>query len=199
MECYNLRWELRASDGDCLKRIIFFDGDGTLWYPKKTKYSKPPWSVYNDARTRRNPLKHQMLMPNVLKTLRYLKARGIKMAIISTQPDRCKKDRRERLLKKLRYFGILEFFDYIEPSKVVSKRDKPDSKGKQMISVLRRARLPKSSALMVGDLYGHDYLPARKAGIDAVLIDGFTYPRESAGFSRVRRKIHDISGIKRYI
>ncbi|EQD64315.1 haloacid dehalogenase superfamily enzyme, subfamily IA [mine drainage metagenome] len=182
-----------------LKRIIFFDGDGTLWYPKRTKYNKPPWSVYVDSRTKRNPLKHQTLTPHTLETLKSLKRKGIKLAVISTQPGKYKKDRDAHLHMKLRHFGISRFFDYVEASKVVANHTKPDAKSVQMLKVLRKAHLPKSSALMIGDLYESDYAQAKKIGIDAVLIDRFEIARSDHRYSRVRKRAHDVSGVIKYI
>ena len=37
-----------------MKKIIFFDGDGTLWYPKKTKYKEHPVWLYRDPITKKN-------------------------------------------------------------------------------------------------------------------------------------------------
>ncbi|MGC8537912.1 MAG: HAD-IIIC family phosphatase [Candidatus Micrarchaeia archaeon] len=182
-----------------MKKIIFFDGDGTLWYPRKTKFSAPPWVVYKEGGDMHAELKRQMLMPNVKKTLKSLKKRGIKLAIISTQPDRTKRERDARLHAKLKHFGIAQFFDYVEASKAVAHHAKPDSKDNEISKILKRTHLPKSSALMIGDQYGGDYLPAKKAGISAVMIDGFTYKRNDRRHSRVRRKIHDIGGIFKYL
>jgi hydroxymethylpyrimidine pyrophosphatase-like HAD family hydrolase len=36
-----------------MKKIIFFDGDGTLWYPKKTKYKEHPVWLYIDPVTKK--------------------------------------------------------------------------------------------------------------------------------------------------
>lgn len=180
-------------------KLIFFDGDGTLWYPKKTKYKAPPWIVYNKNEDLNKTLKRQMLIPNVRKTFKYLKKNGIKLAIISTQPDKTKKMRDERLHSKLKYFGIEKFFDYVESSKVVSNHAGLSSKDKEILKILKRTHIPKSSALMVGDVYESDYLPAKRVGIKAVLVDGFKYEGKSRLGLRIRRKIYDISEILMYI
>ncbi|MEM0149757.1 MAG: HAD hydrolase-like protein [Candidatus Micrarchaeaceae archaeon] len=182
-----------------MKKIIFFDGDGTLWYPRETKYSKPPWSVYADEEAKGSALKRQMLTPHAFETLKYLKSKGIKLAIISTQPDKYKKERDARLYMKLKHFGIAKFFDYVEASKPVAHHAKPDAKDVQILKVLKKAHLPKSSALMVGDLYDHDYVPAKITGIDAVLIDSFESARKDSRYSRVKKKAHDISGVIKYL
>lgn len=31
-----------------LKKTVFFDGDGTLWYPKTTRRTRKPWWIYLD-------------------------------------------------------------------------------------------------------------------------------------------------------
>lgn len=55
------------------KKIIFFDADGTLWYPKSTKYSKMPHWVYLESQNPDDYLKHLVVIPSVLKTLKKLK------------------------------------------------------------------------------------------------------------------------------
>jgi len=62
--------------------------------------------------------------------------------------------------------------------------------------VLKRPKLPKSSALMVGDSYVWDYLAAKKVGIDGLLMDTI-YLNKSA--RQVKRKIKNIDEVLRYI
>ena len=33
------------------KKIVFFDGDGTLWYPKDTRHTEPPHWIYHEKRS----------------------------------------------------------------------------------------------------------------------------------------------------
>ena len=37
-----------VSEKRVMKKIIFFDGDGTLWYPKETKHKRNPVWIYKD-------------------------------------------------------------------------------------------------------------------------------------------------------
>ena len=67
------------------KKIIFFDGDGTLWYPKKTKYAKHPVWLYRDKRFK-NHVNHLVMIPSVLSTLKKLKKEGIILIVLSTHP-----------------------------------------------------------------------------------------------------------------
>jgi len=73
------------------KKIIFFDGDGTLWYPKTTKYRKRPHWVYLDQQTKDNPNEHLMMVPGVLKTLKELKKLGYVLVILSANPHKIRK------------------------------------------------------------------------------------------------------------
>lgn len=52
-----------------MKKIIFFDGDGTLWYPKKTKYSKHPVWIYKDKRIKN----HLTMTQTSVSTIKKLK------------------------------------------------------------------------------------------------------------------------------
>ena len=58
------------------KKIIFFEGDGTLWYPKKTKYSKHPVWLYWDKRFKKH-VNHLKMVPSALPTIKRLKEMGI--------------------------------------------------------------------------------------------------------------------------
>ena len=55
-----------------MKKIIFFYGDGTLWYPKKTKYSKHPVWIYKDKRIK-NHLNHLTMTQTSVSTIKKLK------------------------------------------------------------------------------------------------------------------------------
>jgi FMN phosphatase YigB (HAD superfamily) len=54
-----------------MKKIIFFDADGTLWYPKATKRNKHPVRLYKDKRYKRHT-DHLELTPKTLETLNKL-------------------------------------------------------------------------------------------------------------------------------
>lgn len=54
------------------KAIIFFDGDGTLWYPIKTKHTVKPHWLYSD-KSIKNPHHYLMLIPTVESTLKKLR------------------------------------------------------------------------------------------------------------------------------
>ena len=69
------------------------------------------------------------------------------------------------LNNKVKHFGLDKIFDHI-----YSARPFPWGKGKVMKSILKKLRMPKSKALLVGDSYVYDYLSARKVGIDCVLL-----------------------------
>ena len=68
------------------KEIIFFDGDATLWYPKKTKYQEKPHWIYSLAGTRDNYHKHLIIIPTVLATLKKLKEMKVITVLLSTHP-----------------------------------------------------------------------------------------------------------------
>ena len=145
-----------------------------------------------------DPLKHLTLMPNVKKTLRRLKAMGLTIVLISQLPY-SKRKAIKRLERITKHFGIHLFFDEIRPSYSSIKKGHADPKDIAILEVLRNRKIPKSQALMVGDVYDHDYLPAKRSGIDCVLIDGFKHTREDVNYRRVRRKISDMSGVLEYL
>ena len=147
------------------KRIIFFDGDGTLWYPKKTKWTIKPHLIYTHLNMKPGDyLKHLVLTPQILKTIKSLRKRGILLIVLSTHPHK-RLEADMHLNNKIKHFGLDKIFDHI-----YSARPFPWGKGKVMESVLRKLRMPKSQTLLVGDSYIYDYLSARKVGIDCILL-----------------------------
>lgn len=182
-----------------MKKIIFFDADGTLWYPKQTKYSDTPWWIYYHPEGKKiDPLKHLMLMPHVERTLKRLKKEGFTLVLISQLPY-TKKVSLHKLERMTKHFGIRRFFDEIRPSYSSIKRGHPDPKDIAILDVLKRMKIPKSKALMVGDSYTNDYIPGKKAGIECVLIGSFKHTKDDVRYRRVRRKIPNLSGIFDYL
>lgn len=174
-----------------MKKIIFFDGDGTLWYPKLTKYTKAPWWVYTAAETAKNPNRHLVLTPTTLSTLKRLRARGIILVVLSTHPHP-PEEADVMLKKKVRHFDLHELFDEIHAA-----RPYHESKGEIMAKILKRRKIPKSQALMIGDKYDWDYRPARKNGIEALLVTS-DYEKNHAKW-KICRKIKRTKDIFRYI
>lgn len=146
------------------KTIIFFDGDGTLWYPEKTKHTVKPHWIYKDA-TIKDCHQHLILISVVESTLKKLKKRGVITVILSTHPH--EKDEAYKIInKKVRHFNLEELFTEIHAT-----REYYDSKGEYITEILKRYNIPKTKALMIGDNYLWDYRPARKIGIDALLVE----------------------------
>jgi len=187
-----------------VKKIVFFDGDGTLWYPKRTRFGEKPWWIYRDPEVRRDPRAHLMLTPKAKSTLKALKGEGMVVVVLSTRPsltvtdhEMSPKDYRKRLNDFAAYFGIDRYIDEYracDPGKGDSNLKEID-----ILSVLKRRGIPKSRALMVGDSYAHDYLSSRRAGIDCVLIDSFRHTKGDLRYKRLRRKIQDLGGVFRYL
>lgn len=146
------------------KKAIFLDGDGTLWYPKATKHTVRPHALYNDPKIK-NHLEHLVLIPGTQKTLTALKKKGVLTFVLSAHPH--EKDVANALLaKKVSHFGITDLFTEIH----ATRGDDHLSKGKYIVSLLKKYKIPKTRALMVGDSYRWDYLSARKVGVDARLM-----------------------------
>lgn len=148
------------------KKIIFLDGDGTLWYPKATKRTQKPHWIYHDPTTKDNYLEHLELTPHTKETLEVLSEKGIYLVVLSANPsaeDVAIKEIRERL----EYFGLASLF-YTYRS---SSGDDPNGKASIMLEILSSLGLNKEDALMVGDSYFYDYLAAKNIGIDALFIE----------------------------
>ncbi len=170
------------------KKIIFFDGDGTLWYPKKTKYQKHPVWLYKDKRFK-NHTNHLIMTPTAISTIKKLKQKGIITIILSTHPN-SPKEAEAIINQKIKYFKLKELFDEIH-----STRDSPKSKANFILRILKKRGIPKSKALMVGDSYKWDYQPAKKIGVDALLIESEYEPMRG----KVKRPIKRLRDVLKYI
>lgn len=172
------------------KKIVFFDGDGTLWYPKKTKYNKHPIWLYRDKRFK-NHSNHLILTPSALITLKKLKKMGILTVVLSTHPHP-PKEADMIINNKIKHFKLDKLFDevYATRNKGINK-----CKGRKIVKILKKKKIPKSKALMIGDSYKWDYKPAKKNGIDALLIESEYEPMKN----KIKRTIKKLSDIFEYL
>jgi len=76
------------------------------------------------------------------------------------------------------------------PNKGINK-----SKERKIIQILKKRKIPKSKALMIGDSYKWDFEPAKKNGIDALLIESCYEPKKK----QIKRTIKKLSDIFTYI
>ena len=174
------------------KKIIFFDADGTLWYPKKTKYTKHPVWVYRQYLNTHLARKQIMLIPGVMKTLRKLKKIGMKLIVLSTNP-REPKEANAIMQDSVKHFGIKDFFDEVHAT-----RDYHESKGEFILRIISKFGFTKKEALMVGDSYEWDYKPARDVGVDALLIE-HNYEKSHPNTNKVKRRIRVLADVLRFI
>jgi FMN phosphatase YigB (HAD superfamily) len=68
------------------KKIIFLDGDGTIWYPKKTKRTEKPHWIYHDPILKDDYLPHLELTPDLKETLVKLREKDIYLVVVSANP-----------------------------------------------------------------------------------------------------------------
>jgi magnesium-dependent phosphatase-1 len=146
------------------KKVIFFDADGTLWYPIKTKHTVKPHWLYKD-KSIKNYHKHLMLIPTVETTLEKLKRMGVITIILSTHPHE-EKEAYRVLHGKVQHFKLKELFTEVHATRMYY-----ESKGEFIVSILKRLHIPKSKAVMIGDNYVWDYKPIKAIGVDAILIE----------------------------
>lgn len=148
------------------KKILFLDGDGTLWYPSTTKRTQKPHWVYHDEKTKDNYLEHIELTPGTKEALELFYNKGLYLVVISANPydeETAVKEIKERL----NHFGISELFYTCR----ASEGSDPNGKVAIMLEIIKELGLTKEDALMVGDSYFYDYLAAQENGIDAFFIE----------------------------
>ncbi len=148
------------------KRIIFLDGDGTLWYPKATKRTEKPHWVYHDTLTKDNYLEHMELTPGTKESLEQLHKKGIYLVVISANPY-AEEIAVKEIKERIDYFGLSDLFY----SYRASEGNDPRGKVVVMLELINQLGLDKRDALMVGDSYFYDYLAPKEAGIDAFFIE----------------------------
>jgi phosphoglycolate phosphatase-like HAD superfamily hydrolase len=174
------------------KKIVFLDGDGTLWYPKTTKRTKKPHWIYHDPETKDNYLEHLELTPRTKETLETLRKKEIYLVVLSANPyaeEVAIKEMKERL----EYFGLSSLF-YAYRS---SSGDDPNGKASIMLEILSSLGLGKEDALMVGDSYFYDYLAAKNIGVDAFFIENSVskMPEEIPQDLKSIKEIHELLDI----
>jgi phosphoglycolate phosphatase-like HAD superfamily hydrolase len=175
------------------KKIVFFDGDGTLWYPKKTKHSDKSHWIYSLPGTHKDHCHHLMLTPTTVATLKKLKRMGIITIILSAHPQD-KKLAYEIINHKIKHFKLAGLFDEVHPT-----RTDEAEKGRVVLKLLKKYNLPKKSALMVGDNYTWDYKSVRSVGVDALLIKAEHHLKNHPGARRVRRVIDQLKDVLDYV
>jgi len=170
------------------KKIIFFDGDGTIWYPKSTKREKAPHWIYSDKKIGDNHLGHLVLTPAAHISLKKLKKLRIALVLLSTHPHP-RKEADVILKRKVEHFKLGALFDGVYTS-----RDNPEGKGEVILKILRKRHIPKSQALMVGDSYRFDYLSAKKIGVDALLVKSeyMKHPPRGRKIEKIIRGLKDV-------
>jgi FMN phosphatase YigB (HAD superfamily) len=173
-----------------MKKVIFFDGDGTLWYPKQTKRNKRPDWIYSDSPKPKNYLRFLTLAPSIIKILSKLKKQGKVLVALSTHPHGLK-EANEHMAAKTKHLKVEHFFD-----SVLTARPDPLGKGRGMVSYLKKIKIPKSQALLIGDSYLFDYRAARFVGIDCLLIT--TTYMNSKG-NRVQSRIKNLNELFSYL
>lgn len=175
-----------------MKKIIFFDADGTLWYPKKTKYTKHPVWVYRKYTLPHLARKQIVLIPGVMQTLRKLKVKGIKLVVLSTNPKE-PAVANAIMQDSVKYFGVKHLFDEVHAT-----RDYHESKGEFILNIINKFGFAKKDALMVGDSYEWDYKPARDVGVDALLIK-HNYEKSHPNTNKVKRRIDNLADVLKFI
>jgi putative hydrolase of the HAD superfamily len=98
-----------------------------------------------------------------------LRREGYRLAVISNADG--------RIQGLLEHVGLLPHFEFVIDSEIVGL-EKPDAA--IFLEGCRRLTLPPEECLYVGDLYPVDYVGARAAGLQAVLLDPLVLHRRRA-------------------
>jgi FMN phosphatase YigB (HAD superfamily) len=170
-----------------MKKAVFFDGDGTLWYPRQTLRRELPYLVYTDP-TIHDPIAEFIATPNTASTLKILGAQGVRRVLLSTSPLNEAEGIRHRQ-QIMRHVAIHDLVDDVHVAP-----DYPSGKSEMLVSLLGKFGLKPEEALMVGDNCEWDFLAAQAVDVDAALI-GSDYERGRAEQLKINPIIEDISGV----
>ena len=174
-----------------MKKILFFDADGTLWYPKTTKREKHPGWIWNKYGGDINRVKEEIALGSgVFSILKKLKKRGIKLIVFSNSPFP-EKEANLRVKIIVEYLGLLNILDG-----AYGVGNYLNSKGDFVVGKLKEANISKKDALMVGDDYSKDYKSAKRVGVDCLLIE---HPYNKSDTKRIKRKVKNFSDILTYL
>ncbi|MFH0927746.1 MAG: HAD-IA family hydrolase [Candidatus Micrarchaeota archaeon] len=170
-----------------MKKIIFFDGDGTVWRLRPGTLFKHPVDAWKKSRSSEEARGHFEVPDSHIRILRLLRDSGIYLVILSTSPH-TKRYANKKLTETVRHFKLDRIFNEIHAAD-----DYPGSKGEHMLRILLKRRIKKKEALMVGDSQKWDYSPAKKVGIDALLL------RRSYNRACIVRKIDGLDEVSNYL
>ena len=148
----------------------------------------PDW-LYAKYPKPKDYLKHLVLTPSILTVLKKLKKRGIIVVALSTHPH-SRQEADIRMQGRIKHLKLGKIFD-----EIYTARPYIWGKGKVMLSILRKKKIPKSKALLVGDSYIYDYRSAKTAGIECLLITT-PYTKYPA---RGKKPINTITNLKQLL
>ena len=170
-----------------MKKAVVFDGDGTLWYPSKTKRAVAPHWIYGDPNLV-NPLGELIVTPNTVSTLETLGDRGILRILLSAcpLPSEVAIENRRQVVTHIKIDHLLDDI-WVSP-------DRENGKGKTLGKICLKYELEPKDLVMVGDTYHWDCKAADDVGIESVLIAS-DYSKNYEHLMRPSRIISDIGGL----
>lgn len=180
--------------GLVVKRIVFFDATGTLWYPKATRNTIDPGWVHRDKKKKNNVHTHLMMTPTAKTTLKRLNHMGVKCIIISAAPYPLYKSKAQ-LAKIISHFGLSRLIQEYHTVNMVDG----SSKAKLIERILRRLKIKKIEALMVGDGYWSDYKFVRKRGIPALLMNSEYQSSRAWQIRKAKHRVYKLGDIIKHL
>jgi hydroxymethylpyrimidine pyrophosphatase-like HAD family hydrolase len=176
------------------KKIIFFDATGTLWYPKTTRNNNDPGWVYRDAKTKATVHEHLIMLPTAKTTLKRLNRMGVRCVIVSAVPYPLYKSKAQ-LEKTIKHFGVGGLIWEYHTVNMVDG----SSKAKLIERLLKKLKIKKNEALMVGDGYWPDYKFVRKRRIQALLMDSKYQNSRAWQIRKAKHRIYKLSEIIKFL
>lgn len=147
-----------------MKKIISFDWDGTLWYPKSTKHDKAPHWVYEEFSVVDEANAQLVLIPWVLEVLDFCKSQNIVLVLISTNPN-ITSIAQKQVEDRANLLWVDRYFDFI-----ISARDYPESKWEILTEFAKHHKIDLDNMLHIWDSYNRDYASVQTHWISSILI-----------------------------
>ncbi len=174
------------------KKIIFFDGDGTLWYPKSTGWAKKPDWIYSNQPAAADYLPLLKTTPRLFSTLRHLKKHGFILIAVSIHPHP-RQEADVHMKTKMQHFKLDTLFH-----EFYTARPFFSGKARIITQVLKKRRIAKSHALLIGDSYTYDYLSAKSIGVGCILINT-PYLKQPTRGRKISQRINTLAELKNLI
>ena len=145
-------------------KLISFDGDGTLRYPKTTTTTQKPHRIYEIYPQVDEANAQLILIPGTIELLEYCRGQWVIMILLSTNPNEVD-IADQQVLYRSQLLWVDQYFDHI-----LSARDYVASKWEILQRLADQHKIDYNQILHIWDSYMRDYASTADCNMNTVLI-----------------------------